>query len=191
MVTDEAPVATILTPAEGKTYRAGQKLKFKGTATDAEGDRLPISAYTWEIVFHHDEHTHPFYPATAGRRFGAVLIPRVGETSANVWYRVHLTVTDARGVSATTHRDVFPQKVTLTVDAPAGATIDLDGQPMAAPFSFTAVAGLSRELTAPPQQEIDGVLHTFVGWKGKRSTTLSLVTPAKDRVYAATYLPVR
>ena len=189
VVVDQPPTATILTPTEGKLYRAGQRLKFKGIGADPEDGKLPPVAYSWEVVFHHDEHTHPFAPAATGKRSGSVLIPRVGETSANVWYRIHLTVTDSQGLATTTVRDVHPQKVTVTVDGPPGAEVALDGQPMAAPFSFTSVVGMRRQLAAPLMQEIEGVAYTFARWQGGggRSAAMGLTTPAKDRTFTVVY----
>lgn len=191
-VTDnEPPTATILTPAEGKLYRAGQRLKFKGAGTDADAGKLPARAFTWEVIFHHAEHTHPFSPAASGKRSGSVLIPRGGETWTDVWYRILLTVTDSQGLSTTAFRDVHPQTVTIAVDGPAGAEIALDGQPMAAPFSFTSVAGMRRELSAPLSQQIEGLAYAFAGWKGSRSPVLNLATPAKDRTFTVVYVPAR
>jgi hypothetical protein len=187
-VTDAPPIATIVTPKEGRLYRAGQTLRFRGTATDAEDGRLPASAFSWRIDFHHDEHLHPFMPETPGRRGGAVRIPREGETSANVWYRVHLTVTDSAGLSSTTFRDVHPRTATITVAATLpGLELNLDGQPMTAPFSFVGVAGIRRSLEAPAPQVVDGVTYSFKSWGKRRRALLHLLTPRADRTYTADY----
>jgi hypothetical protein len=142
------------------------------------------------VDFHHDEHFHPFLPETPGRRAGRVKIPATGETSANVWYRVHLTVTDSAGLSATTFRDVRPRtaEVSVTTTVP-GMTVNLDGQPFAAPFTFTGVAGLKRTLEAPATQVVGGVEYTFRGWGRKRNNVLEFRTPRAARNYVARYEP--
>jgi glucose/arabinose dehydrogenase len=190
VTSDTPPVATITSPKEGQLYKAGQKLKFAGRATDAEDGKLPKSAYTWEVVFHHDTHTHPFMAATGGITKGSVLIPRENETSANVWYRVHLTVTDSHGLTTEVTRDIHPRTVTVHVAAaPPGARLFLDGQPITAPFSFTGVAGIQRTLEAPASQVIDGVGYTFRTWsKGGKRAAITLLTPGKDTTYTATYV---
>ena len=67
------------------------------------------------------------------RSSGSVSIPDVGHTESTVWYRVHLTVADSAGRTATTFRDVQPRKVNVTLAAsPSGASLTLDGQPVAA-----------------------------------------------------------
>ena len=99
-----------------------QTITFAGTGTDPEDGTLPASAFTWRVDFHHDTHTHPFMPRPAARPSGSFTIPTTGETSANVWYRIHLTVRDSGGADAhDLQRDVLPRKVTLTLaTSPAG-----------------------------------------------------------------------
>jgi glucose/arabinose dehydrogenase len=188
VVVDAPPVPTILAPTEGRLYSAGQTLRYKGSATDAEDGKLPASAFSWRIDFHHDEHLHPFMPETPGRRAGSARIPTEGETSANVWYRVHLTVTDSAGLSAITFRDVFPRKVTVTVGATApGLQLSLDGQPVTAPYSFVGVVGLRRKLEAPATQVLDGVEYTFRSWGKRRKALLEFATPRSDRTFTAVF----
>ena len=107
-----APVATITQPAAGSLYSGGQTINFAGSATDAENGTLPASAFTWEVVFHHDTHIHPFIQPTSGITSGSFVIPTTGETAANVWYRIHLTVRDSAGLTHTTFRDVLPRTAT-------------------------------------------------------------------------------
>ena len=189
VVTDAPPVPVILTPKEGRLYSAGQVLRFRGAATDPEDGKLRASAFSWRIDFHHADHLHPFSPETPGRRGGAVRISREGETSADVWYRVHLTVTDSAGLSATTFRDVRPRTATVTVaGTPPGLQVMLDGQPMTAPFSFVGVVGVRRRLEAPVTQLVDGVTYTFRSWRGRRAAVWEFATPRSDRTFTATFV---
>lgn len=191
VTTDAPPEAVITSPKEGQLYKAGQKLKFAGKATDPEDGKLPRSAYTWEVVFHHDTHTHPFMAATPGINKGSVLLPRENEPSANVWYRVSLTVTDSHGLTTEVTRDIRPRTVTVNVAAapPGAAQLFLDGQPITTPFSFTGVVGIQRTLEAPATQVIDGVTYTFRKWsKGGKKSVITLLTPGKDTTYTATYV---
>jgi hypothetical protein len=190
VVVDQPPVAMIVTPKEGSFYNAGTILRFRGAATDAEDGKLPAWAFSWRIDFHHDTHLHPFYPETAGRRGGSVRIPAEGETSSNVWYRVHLTVTDSAGVSTSVFRDVLPHKADVTVQTSVpGLTINLDGQPTAAPFTFTGVVGLKRTLEAPATEVLNGVEYVFRGWGKRRKSLLSIRTPRAAQTYVARYDP--
>jgi hypothetical protein len=138
--TNQAPSPTITQPAAGTLYSGGSVINYAGTATDTEDGTLPATAFTWRVDFHHDAHAHPFMPSTTGARSGFFTVPSTGETSANVWYRIFLTVRDSGGLTQTTYRDVLPRKVRLTLAASAGGLpLQLDGQPTATPFSFDAV----------------------------------------------------
>ena len=59
------PTATILSPTDGLTFRAGDVITFSGNATDAEDGTLPASAYTWNIDFLHEGHVHLAPPSPA------------------------------------------------------------------------------------------------------------------------------
>jgi glucose/arabinose dehydrogenase len=188
VVTDAPPAPTILTPKEGSLYSAGSALRFRGAATDPEDGRLPASAFSWRIDFHHDEHFHPFMPETPGKKSGRIRIPTLGEASPDVWYRVHLTVTDSAGVPTTTFRDVHPRTVTITAATTVpGLQLNLDGQPTAAPLTFTAVVGLRRTLEAPATQIVEGQTFAFRGWGRRKKPLLEFKTPKRDQTYAAAY----
>ena len=64
---DLPPTATITSPTAGTPYQGGQVITYAATGTDPETGALPASAFTWEVVFHHDTHTHPFLPPTSRR----------------------------------------------------------------------------------------------------------------------------
>ena len=126
-----APTAGITSPVAGTTYAAGQTISYSGTGTDPEDGTLPASAFEWEVVFHHSTHTHPFIAPKSGSQTGSFVIPTAGETSDNVWYRIHLTVTDSDGLSHAVYRDVVPRKSTMTfATSSTGLQITLDGQPL-------------------------------------------------------------
>jgi glucose/arabinose dehydrogenase len=182
------PVATITEPVEGTLYSGGQTIVYSGAGNDPEDGALPVSALTWQVDFHHETHTHPFIPATSGVAGGSFTIPTTGETSADVWYRIHLTVTDSQGLQSTTFRDVRPRIVTVTVDAQhQGLQLTLDGQPMTEPFTFTAVVGMLRTLGAPSPQTVNGVTYFFRAWSDGGAATHDITIPASDATYTARY----
>jgi glucose/arabinose dehydrogenase len=132
---NDAPTATITAPAHNTLYTAGDTFTFTGTGADPEDGMLPASAFTWQIDFHHDTHTHPFLQPTTGITSGNFTIPTTGETAANVWYRVRLTVRDSGGLTSTAFVDVVPRTSTITLTTvPAGLQVTLDGQPVTTPF---------------------------------------------------------
>ena len=182
------PVATITQPAQGTLYTAGDTIVYAGTGTDAEDGTLPAGAFTWKVDFHHDTHVHPFMPATPGATGGSFVIPRDGETSANVWYRIYLTVNDSQNMATTTFRDVVPRKVTITLASQrSGLQVTLDGQPFTTPYSFTGVVGMFRTIGAPSPQTLSGT-YTFRTWSDGGQATHQITTPATATTYTARYL---
>ncbi|HEY0817293.1 MAG TPA: Ig-like domain-containing protein, partial [Rhizobacter sp.] len=184
---NQAPVAVIATPAAGTTFRAGTQVNYSGSASDVEDGTLPASRLTWWVELHHDTHSHPFVPPTAGSG-GTVTIPTRGETSDNIFYRFHLRATDSAGATHEVTRDIAPQKARLTITSvPAGLSLTLDGQPVSAPVTVTGVVGIERDLGAPATQDFNGRRYQFSGWSDGGAASHTISTPVNDTTYTATY----
>jgi glucose/arabinose dehydrogenase len=183
-----APVAGISTPAAGTTFAGGQTISYSGTGTDPEDGTLPASAFEWEVVLHHDTHTHPFAAPTSGSTIGSFAVPTTGHTEDNIWYRIHLTVTDSDGLSHSVFRDVVPRKSTLTfTTSPSGLQILLDGQPVTTPISVVGVEGIERTLGVVSPQNKGGVDYFFASWSDGGAATHDISTPVSDTTYTATF----
>ena len=187
VVTTGAPTATITSPAAGTLYSGGATIAYAGSASDAEDGTLPPSAFTWRVDFHHDTHLHPFVPDTTGVTGGAFTVPGTGETSTNVWYRIHLTVTDSSGQSASTFVDVHPRVVTLTLSTRDPIQFTLDGQPVTAPYLFPAVVGMIRTIGAPLTQTVGDSTYTFRSWSDGGPATHDIVVPGVATTFTARY----
>jgi glucose/arabinose dehydrogenase len=184
----QPPVATISQPAANTRYRTGDVITFAGSASDPEDGPLPASALTWEVMFHHDTHTHPFIEPFSGATGGTFTIPDTGESSANVWYRIHLTATDSDGNKHEVTRDILPLTAQLTLaTVPTGLGLTLDGAPVTAPYTFTGVVGFRREVSAPATQTIGGVGYRFRSWSDGGAATHSIATPATNQTLTAVY----
>ncbi len=193
VTTDTRPMPSITLPDLGLKYQAGQVLHFAGTATDLEDGELAATAFTWWIDFHHDDHTHPGLSPTSGNKSGSFAIPKFGEVSANVWYRVYLKVTDSQGLSNTVFRDVFPEKVSLSIESrPSGVSINVDGENHATPYTWTSVVGVTRAITAPTSFVRNNWLYMFKQWENNASNlTLTFDTPNQNTTYRALYDSIR
>ena len=74
-------------------------------------------------------------PATTGSKPGPSSSRPRGETSANVWYRIYLTVRDGPGLTHTAFRDVIPRTSIITLaSVRSGLQLTLDGQPVTSPY---------------------------------------------------------
>lgn len=181
---NQAPTATITQPTAGSLYSGGQTINYAGTGTDPDQGTLPASAFTWQVDFHHDTHVHPFIAAFSGVTNGSFIIPTTGETATNVWYRIHLNVTDAGGLSHSVFRDINPRVVNLTLStSPASLQMTLDGQPVTSPQTFSSVVGVERNIGVPSPQTI----YTFNNWSDGGAATHTISTPAADTAYTATF----
>jgi hypothetical protein len=140
------------------------------------------------VDFHHDVHLHPFVPTTTGVRSGKFTVPDRGETSANVWYRIHLRVTDSGGATHEVYRDVLPRTVDLLLDTePAGLQVTLDGQPQSTPLEVESVVGVVRTLGVVSPQVKGGTTYVFDHWSDGGSATHAVPTPATDARYTAVF----
>lgn len=185
------PAASIDLPLLNAQYKGGDTIFYQGSAVDSEDGVLPASGYSWTVVFHHDAHTHPFLGPINGVTGGSFQIPQVGETSPNVWYRVHLTVTDSSGLQHSVFRDIFPTIVNITLEANyPGLTLTLDGQPVAAPVTFQAVAGIDRSIGLTSPQTVGGIQYSFVSWSDGGAQTHTITTPSTDSTYTAVFQQV-
>jgi glucose/arabinose dehydrogenase len=183
-----APMASITSPAAGAHYNAGDTIGYAGTGSDAEDGALPPSAFTWEVVFHHATHTHPFMPPTSGATSGSFAIPRLGELSTDVFYRIHLTVKDSAGLSHTTTRDIVPNVSTISLrTSPSGLQVTLDGTPITTPTDVASVVGMTRQLGAVSPQASGGNNYELSAWSDGGAASHSINTPSTNTTYTATY----
>ena len=186
---NQAPVPTIASPASGATFRAGDTISFAGSATDAEDITIGAAGLTWWVELHHDTHSHPFRPETAGAS-GSVDIPVRGETSPNVFYRFHLRATDSGGATAEVTQDIAPQTSQFTLaTVPAGLALTLDGQPVTAPSTVTGVVGIERDLGAA-EQNFGNRRYGFASWSDGGAAAHTIATPSANTTFTATFTDI-
>ncbi|MDB5294052.1 MAG: glucose/sorbosone dehydrogenase-related protein [Phycisphaerales bacterium] len=184
-----SPVPVITAPADGGLFTGGVPFAFAGSATDAEDGPLDPSKLSWTVTYFTGDLERPAMPDTAGITSGSFTPDTVTPyLLTDVKYRVRLTATDSSGLSKSTFVDVLPRTadITLTSNVP-GIDLSLDGVPHEAPYTVAAVAGLTRPLSAPVRQTIDGVVYDFVGWSDGGAAAHALSTPEAGGTYAAEY----
>lgn len=185
---NRVPIATITSPASGTRYSGGSVINFDGNGSDAEDGTLAARDFTWQVDFHHAEHSHPFVAAKTGLKSGSFTVPTDGEVASDVWYRIYLTVKDSKGQTHSTFRDVRPvtARVTLATNV-RGLKLTLDDQPIASPTSLVGVAGIRRTIGAPATQVLNGRTYEFVSWSNRGARTHTLSFPSSNVTYTATY----
>lgn len=188
VTSNQPPAAAITAPAAGSLFSGGQAITYAGTGTDPETGSLPGSAFTWQVDLHHDTHYHPFMPPTIGSATGGFTIPTRGETSPNIWYRIHLTVRDPGGLTHSVFRDIQPRKADVTLaTVPAGLQLRLDGQPVTTPHTFTGVVGIIRSLEAVSPQSSGGRTWNWSTWSDGGARVHEIPMPSANTTFTATF----
>ena len=186
---NQVPVPSIVLPTQGATYGGGQTIQYQGSATDPEDGTLPPSAFTWEVVFHHNTHTHDFVLPVSGSTSGSFTVPAINETATDVFYRIHLTVRDSAGATTHVYRDVLPRLTTMTLATdPPGLAVTLDGLQVATPATVVGVEGITRTLGVVQPQVVDGTSYVFGSWSDGGAASHTISTPVDDTTYTARYV---
>ena len=137
-----APVPTIGSPTSSVTWAVGDTIAFSGSATDGQGNPLPASALSWDVVINHcpsNCHTHTLQ-SFSGVASGSFVAPDHEYPST---LEIRLTAT-SQGQSATTNVVLQPKTVSLTFQSvPAGLQLVVGATAGTAPFSRTVIQGSS------------------------------------------------
>ena len=182
------PNATILTPADGHLFQAGETINYSGDATDPDDGSLPASAFSWTILFRHDSHVHPSGGPFTNTKTGTLQIPTSGHDFQGLTrYEIVLTVTDSDGLTDSTSVTVVPDKVNLSFNTvPSGLTVEIDGISRQAPFVLDDIKGFQHSITAPTQSS-GGVSYTFDSWSDGGAQSHGIVVPTTNQSYVATF----
>ncbi len=183
------PTPVISTPATSLTWKAGDTVSFKGSATDAQDGTEPASRLSWSIILGHCTtlgcHTHPLANRT-GVASGTIAAP---DHEAPSYMELTLTATDAAGATSSTVRRIDPKTTNLTFKTnPAGLSLAAGAsQTAVAPFTQTWVANSQVQLNAPTTQTVGGTTYTFIGWSDGGAATHTVNAPAANTTYTANY----
>ncbi len=106
-VNNTPPVITILSPVDGTLYPVTGDAVFpcEADVVDAEHDASELVC-GWQTVLHHETHSHP--DLVDGNCSTTTVTSPVGCGDEVYFFRVHLTVTDAAGLSTTETVTLLP-----------------------------------------------------------------------------------
>jgi len=187
-----APAPVIDTPATSLLWKVGDPINFSGHATDAQDGTLPASALSWSLILHHcftqtDCHTH-VTETVSGVSSGVFTAP---DHAYPCWLEVQLTATDSGGLVATTSVRLDPRTVVLTFKTnPGGLVLTnlvVNEAPRTTPFSVTVVVGSANSVSAPSPQAFNKSTYFFVSWSDGGPQSHTIIAPATNTTYTATY----
>ncbi|WP_217642685.1 PQQ-dependent sugar dehydrogenase, partial [Halogeometricum limi] len=184
------PSAEITAPADGSTFRAGDTLTVRGSATDPDDGQLTGSSLQWNVRFTHNEHFHPEFETT-GESF-SFEVPTTGHAfTGNTGYEITLTATDSDGITATDAVRLVPEEVDVTLRTdPDGLGVTLDQIPRSTAgggYTFDSAIGFEHDVEAPVSVCQAGTTYEFVRWSDGANRVRTLTVPAADVTLTAEY----
>ncbi|BAL87960.1 hypothetical protein AMIS_27400 [Actinoplanes missouriensis 431] len=182
---NEAPTATIDTPAVGTTWKVGDTIGFTGHATDPQQGTLPASRLDWNLVMHHcsapdtcHEHAIRSWTGVASGSFEAP------DHEYPSYLELTLKATDQEGLTHTVTRRLDPKTVDLTfTTVPAGLPLTVGPASGVTPFTRTVIQGSTNSVSAPSPQGSS----TFASWSDGGSQSHVITAPTTATTYTATY----
>ena len=191
------PSATIAAPADESRFDAGQAVAFSGTGSDPEEGGVPCSRVSWKVSLHHESHAHPFLGPIEGSCGGSFTTADRGETSADTYYEIQLTVKDQGSplgapavLTGSRSIEIRPNTSTMTfVSQPVpDLQLTLDGQPYIAPRSVPGVVNFVRGIGAvEPQTRGDGHTYRWLSWSDGGARDHEIRTPPANTTYTANF----
>jgi glucose/arabinose dehydrogenase len=183
------PAPSITSPSATARFFVGQMITLSGSATDVEDGTIPSAGLTWEVVLHHDTHTHPWLQPTSGNNL-AIQAPAPEDLAATTtsYLEIRLTATDSQGATSTSRRDMQPRLVNVTFDSvPSGLRLSANGTTITTPRTVTSWERYALTLTAPTQRDASGQPWLCASWSDGGAATHTVVTPATATAYTATF----
>jgi glucose/arabinose dehydrogenase len=169
-------------------YWNGDQWSFAAqNITDPDG-ALPANPVFWTVVFHHNDHTHPFLTRLTAPN-GSFTIDRTYHKDYRVWYRVFMNITDGRGQVTTYQRDVNPVIVNVTFEASLpNVQFIVDSVPQSLPNTTPFIVGTNLQIITPTTATYDGGNYQFTNWAdGSTVSTRTVVIGASNVTYRAIY----
>jgi glucose/arabinose dehydrogenase len=181
------PVPVISVPTSSTTWKVGDTINFSGSASDSQDGALPDSALTWTLVLQHcpsncHSHAQGSWPGVAS---GSFVTPDHEYPS---YLELTLTATDSSNATASTTVRLDPKTVNLTFQtSPTGLSLGVNAAASTAPFTRTVIVGSMNSVTATSPQSLNGLSYGFVSWSDGLAQSHSIVAPATNTTYTATY----
>ncbi|MDO8583523.1 MAG: PA14 domain-containing protein [bacterium] len=179
------PNLTIVSPADGSNYKAGNTISYHVEGIDESGQNLPDSAFSTNVLFHHQTHIHPFSGPVIGKT-GNISIPTTGESSPETWYEIDISAKNSNGLITTKTINIYPLKSNMTFSSNIpGLKILIDGIPTTTNQVIQGVVGFERELGIISTQTLNGTTYTFNHWSDNGFVKHFITTPSTDTTYTA------
>lgn len=182
-----APTISLSIPDSADDFEAGDVIVATASANDGDS-ALANDAYSWTVLFDHDDHQHPFDTAN-GTEQHSIVVPAEGHTfEGDTGFTISVTVTDQDGLTATASRSVKPNKVPVTIESNVrGGTISVDGITRSTPFLIDTTPGFTHLIDAPAEQSVNDQRSKFASWADTAAPTRTITSAEKPTTYRALF----
>src|SRR6476620_5849981 len=183
------PDAEITSPTASTEFSVGQTITLTGVGTDAEDGTIPSSRMTWQVLLHHDTHTHPFFGPTTGNNLTfQAPAPEDLAAAGNSYLEIRLTVRDSGGLGKLVSMNLMPNKVNVTVGSNVpGMLLWIEGAPYIAPATVLTWEGNPLTVLAPDQIGPDNQPYIYKSWSDGGRRSHNYIAPASDATVTANF----
>ena len=183
------PDAEITSPTASMEFSVGQTITLTGMGTDAEDGTIPSSRMTWQVLLHHDTHTHPFFGPTTGNNLTfQAPAPEDLAAAGNSYLEIRLTVRDSGGLGKLVSMNLMPNKVNVTVGSNVpGMLLWIEGAPYTAPDTVLTWEGNPFTVLAPDQIGPDNQPYIYKSWSDGGRRSHNYIAPASDATVTANF----
>lgn len=153
------PTPAILSPSPDLKFVVGQQIVLVGVAYDVEdGAVVPGANLTWRVLQHHNDHSHPYLPATTGASVVITAPPPEDLLAALTSYlEIQLTAVDSTGLARTITQEIRPRIVPITIGSfPNNLSLTVNETTVQTPVTIQSWAGWQLHLEANSQMHPDG-----------------------------------
>lgn len=186
----DPPVVNISQPVDGSVYRIGDMVSYAASAVDAQGNVIPVSGITVEILMHRLGNIHPMYGPAVGEASGAIELKNLGKPEPGIYYEFIFTAKDSNGLTASDSHFVYPVNANYSFNTnPQGLQVVLNGQPELAPINREGVVNYPFTVSTPLLQAMGDQLYQFVGWNVGNHNVYSVRLPEGGYSDMAQFVP--
>ena len=182
------PDPAIDSPSADTLFKVGQKIRLRGSATDAEDSAAPT--LSWKVLQHHNgDHTHPWFSGRGNDLAFTAPAPEdlLSTDPRGNYLEIRLTATDSRGLSRTEVLKLRPRTVGVRFESrPTGFRLEVNGETFRAPKRFVSWEGYKLNVRAPAQRH-NRRDWAFDSWSDGGTAAHVILTPATSSTYTATF----
>jgi PKD repeat protein/glucose/arabinose dehydrogenase len=182
---NSAPTVTLSAPTDGGSYRAGDTIQLRGSATDPEDGTLTGTSLSWRVTLVHESHDHPLSELTGE----SASFEAASDHDSDSFYRVTLRATDSDGLEAERTVSIRPATVPFAIESlpEPGASVTYGGTAATTPYSRQSAIGFETSVSAQETYTRLGVTWLFERWSDGDARLHDITIPSTATTLTAHY----